>query len=95
MVFVHFCRNKMDPAKRRNEMEGRPERFSGLMGSLCMALADLIQDAAGGEMSRRTYLKLCGLAMAAELYSAEVSGFFGNQEDDGEEGAKASRQKGG
>ena len=51
MVFARLRRNKMDPAKRRNDMEGRPERFSGLMGSPGKALMDLIQDEAGPAFS--------------------------------------------
>jgi hypothetical protein len=50
-----------------------------------MAFSDLVLHEGGGEISRRRYLKLCALAKAAELFSREVSGFFGNQRGDNEE----------
>ncbi|HEX7048041.1 MAG TPA: hypothetical protein VF275_10785 [Gammaproteobacteria bacterium] len=61
-----------------------PTHVAHVTHQLCMALSDLIVDEAGGEMSRRSYLKLCGLAMAAEVFSAEVARFFGNQEGEDE-----------
>lgn len=47
--------------------------------ALCMTLADLVSEEGGGEISRRAHLKMCGLALAAEVFSQEVSAFFGGQ----------------
>lgn len=63
----------------------RPSHSAAVAHALCMALADLLIEQGGGEISRRAYLKACGLATAAELFAKETSGFFGNQRGEDEE----------
>ncbi len=56
----------------------RPSHSSYITHALCMTLADLLHEE-GGDMSRRTYLKACGVATAAEAFSQEVSHWFGSR----------------
>ena len=57
----------------------RPSESASVSHALCMAMADLAEEEGGGEVPRRTYLKMCALAWAAEVFSQEVSAFFGGQ----------------
>lgn len=62
-----------------------PSQAAGVTHYLCMAMADIVTREGGGEMSRRTYLKLYGLAMAAELVSGEAAGWYGRLKGEDEE----------
>lgn len=55
-----------------------PSQAASVTHCLCMAIADVIHHEAGGEMSRRSYLKLCGLATAAELFSRDAARWYGS-----------------
>ena len=71
----------------------RPSHSASVSHALCMALFDLLHEEGGGEVSRRAYLKMCGLAKAAELFSKEVSGFFGNQRGEAEDLLEALEER--
>lgn len=57
----------------------RPSESAFITHALNMAMVDLVEEEGGGQVSRRAYLKMCALARAAEVFSEEVSAFFGNQ----------------
>lgn len=57
----------------------RPSHAAAVAHGLCMALADLIHHQGGPDVSRRAYLQMCGLATAAELFTNEVSHWFGSR----------------
>jgi len=66
------------PQDHPQESPLRPSIAAHVTHQLCMAIADVVQDDAGGEMSRRAYLKLCGLATAAELFSRDAAHWYVN-----------------
>lgn len=57
----------------------RPSYSASALHGLCMTLADLVREAGGPKVSRRSYLKLCAVTSAAELLAAEVSQWFGTR----------------
>lgn len=57
----------------------RPSESASIAHALNMALADLVEEEGGGEIARRAFLKMYALARAAEIFSREVSAFFGGQ----------------
>lgn len=63
----------------------RPSQAASLTHYLCLAMADIVNHEAGREMSRRSYLKLCGLSLAAELISREAAGWYGRLKGEDEE----------
>ena len=56
----------------------RPCHSASVTSALCAAIADLLHES-GSDMSRRTYLKICGLAAAAEVFSGEAAGWYFQQ----------------
>ncbi len=56
-----------------------PAHSSYTLHGLCMALADVVREEVGGDVSRRALLKVNALASAAELFSAELAHFFGSR----------------
>lgn len=62
----------------------RPSQNSTVTHGLCMALVDIVHGE-GARMPRRVFLEMCAIATAAELFSGEVSHFFGNQRGDDQE----------
>lgn len=60
-----------------------PSHSAHVVQGLCMALSDMLNDE-GAKPSRRTYLKMCALATAAEMLSRDVTGFFSGQAGEAE-----------
>ena len=56
-----------------------PSHSASVAYALCMALADLIHEEGGGEVSRRAFLQACGLATAAEVFSREAARWYGTR----------------
>jgi hypothetical protein len=67
----------------------RPSHSTSVAYGLCMVMADLAEFEAGGETSRRAYLKMCALAVAAELFSKEAAHFFGSRKGEDEDRLEA------
>ena len=55
-----------------------PSQSASVTEYLCMAMKDVVEHEAGSRMSRRTYLKLYGLAMAAEVFSRDAARWYTN-----------------
>lgn len=62
-----------------------PSVTAAVAYQLCMAIFDVVQDEAGSGMSHRSFLKLCGLATAAEVFSREAAEWYGNLKGEDEE----------
>ena len=56
----------------------RPSHASSITHTLCMALSDLLHED-GNDLDRRAYVKACGLAAAAEVFSGEATGWYFQQ----------------
>lgn len=56
-----------------------PSHSSYTLHGLCIALADVVHHEINNDISRRTLLKVHGLATAAELFAGELAHFFGSQ----------------
>lgn len=57
----------------------RPGHTAHVLHGLCLALADLVEEEAGGDTSRRAFLKMARIATAAELFAREVAHWFGSR----------------
>ena len=57
----------------------RPSHAAAVTHGLVMALADLVHEEAGGETSRRAFLKMASIATAAEVVAQDVARFFGSR----------------
>lgn len=64
-------------SKSPEKLHLRPSKAASLTHALCTAINDLVQEE-GSDMSRRTYLKVCGLAAAAEMFSDASARFHFN-----------------
>ena len=56
----------------------RPSHSASVTSALCAAIDDLLHES-GSDMSRNTYLKACGLATAAAVFSNEAARWYFNQ----------------
>lgn len=56
----------------------RPSESASVTHALCMAITDLLHES-GSDMSRRTYIKVCGLATAAAVFSNEAARWYFNR----------------
>ena len=56
----------------------RPSHSASVTSALCAAIADLLHES-GSNMSRDTYLKVCGLATAAAVFSNEAARWYFNR----------------
>lgn len=63
----------------------RPSVAAHVAYQLCAMISDLVRDEAGVGMSHRDYLKLCGLATAAEVFSREAADWYGNLKGEDED----------
>lgn len=55
----------------------RPSHSASVTSALCAAIADLVQQS-GSDMPRDTYLKVCGLATAAAVFSDKAARWYFN-----------------
>lgn len=56
----------------------RPSHTASVTHALCAAIKDLLHES-GSDMSRSTYLKVCGLAAAAEMFSDQAARWYFNR----------------
>lgn len=56
-----------------------PSQAASVVHQLCMAMADTVLHECGHRISRRTYLKLCGLSVAAELVAGDAARWYGTR----------------
>jgi len=66
------------PQDQPQESPLRPSIAAHAAHQLCMTIADIVNDEVGETMSRRAYLKLCGLATAAERFSKGAADWYVN-----------------
>ena len=57
----------------------RPGHSAAVVHGLCLALVDLVEEEAGGDTPRRAFLKMAGIATAAEVVARDVAHFFGSR----------------
>lgn len=70
-----------------------PSQSAIVAHQLCMVLSDLVHREAGNGMSHRTYLMMCGLATAAEVFSGELAHWFGSRTGDDQEVLEGLEEK--
>ena len=64
------------PQDQPQEWPLPPSVAASVTHQLCAAIFDVIHHEAAGGMSRRSYLKLCGLATAAEVFSRDAAHWY-------------------